>query len=636
MKAIPRLLLLPLLLTALIAMLITSWQIPAMLARPLILAALLGAAVLIFVRPIYLLGRYLLLGETDSAPGSASRMDMIPAHFKPPVQAGEFISRLQAPAESRIEVGVLFVGAGPASLAGAIRLAQLLQEAPKLRGSLGEYPIVVIEKGKYPGAHLLSGAVVNPVAFRRLFPDLRDTDLPFLGPVTNEALYLLTERHAFRSPLIPPPMRSRGYYVASLSKVGDWLAEKAEALGVTILNETAGVKLLVENGVVRGVCTGDRGLDKEGNRLPNSEAGSEMAAKVTLLGEGTTGHLTQAAIEHFGLKRTNPQSYALGVKEVWEVPKPLTKVIHTMGWPLRNQMRFREFGGSFVYPMGPHMISLGLVLGMGYSDASLSVHDLMQQMKRHPLFQQMLSAVQRIGWGAKTIPEGGFYSLPDRLNVPGALLVGDAAGFVNVPALKGIHYAMWSGILAAEAIFELLKAGVDPGAPHALDNYDRAVKASFVWRDLYRVRNMRQSFQYGFAPGVILAGLMTVTDGIFPGWRFRTGADSEQALFRGSRTYPPPDGVLTFDKLSSVYVSGNRSRDNQPTHLRIQPRVSEEVGEAWIHMCPASVYEWGVVSNGQKVVRVNPTNCIQCGAISAKGGRLTPPEGGSGPEYTLM
>lgn len=636
MKAIPRLLLLPLLLTALIAMLITSGQIPAMLARPLILAALLGVAVLIFVRPIYLLGRYLLLGETDSAPGSASRMDMIPAHFKPPVQAGEFISRLQAPAESRIEVGVLFVGAGPASLAGAIRLAQLLQEAPKLRGSLGEYPIVVIEKGKYPGAHLLSGAVVNPVAFRHLFPNLQDSDLPFFGPVTNEALYLLTERHAFRSPLTPPPMRSRGYYVASLSKVGDWLAEKAEALGVTILNETAGVKLLVENGVVRGVRTGDRGLDKEGNRLPNSEAGSEIAAKVTLLGEGTTGHLTQAAIEHFGLKRTNPQSYALGVKEVWEVPKPLTKVIHTMGWPLRSQMRFREFGGSFVYPMGPNIISLGLVVGLDYADASLSVHDLLQQMKTHPLFRKMLAGGQRVAWGAKTIPEGGLYSLPDRLSVPGAVLLGDAAGFVNVPALKGIHYAMWSGILAAEAIFACLKAGTDPSAANALAGYDKAVKESFIWRDLYRVRNMRQSFQYGFAPGVILAGLMTMTGGRFPGWRFRGEADSEQPLSLGSRTYPRPDAMTTFDKLSSVYASGNKSRDNQPSHLRIQQRVPEEVGEAWIHMCPAQVYEWATREEGQGVVKVNASNCVQCGAISAKGGRLTPPEGGSGPEYTLM
>lgn len=561
--------------------------------------------------------------------------DTIPAHFRPPVQEGEFVARPQAPAEEQIQVGILFVGAGPASLAGAIRLAQLLDEAPKVKESLGEFPIVVIEKGKYPGAHLVSGSVINPVAFRRLFPDLQDADLPFFGPVEKEALYLLTEHHAIRSPFIPPPMRNHGNYVASLSKVAAWLAERGEALGVTLLNETAGAKLLVEDGAVRGVRTGDMGLDREGNPLPGYQPGSEIVAQVTVLGEGATGHLTQAATEHFGMARANPQGYSLGVKEVWEAPRPLDRVIHTMGWPLRSRPRFREFGGSFVYPMGPSMVSLGLVVGLGYADASLSVHDLLQEMKAHPLFQGILAGGRRLAWGAKTIPEGGFHSLPDRLSVPGALLLGDAAGFVNVPALKGIHYAMWSGILAAEAIAASLRAGAALGTPQALSAYDETVRASFIWTDLHGVRNMRPAFQYGLLPGVLLAGLMSLTGGRFPDGRFRVEADSAQPLFMGSRSYPRPDGALTFDKLDSVYASGNRSRENQPNHLRVQTRVPEVVGEAWIRMCPAHVYEWGVDPDGERVVAVNPSNCIQCGAISAKGGRLTPPEGGSGPEYTL-
>lgn len=568
--------------------------------------------------------------------GSGRGKGAIPAHFRPPVQESEFISPLEAPAEERIEVGVLFVGAGPASLAGAIRLAQLLEESPQVRASLGDFPILVIEKGKYPGAHLVSGAVVNPVAFHRLFPDLEDAELPFYGPVGKEALYFLTARTAIRSPFIPPPMRNHGNFVASLSKVGGWLAKKAEALGVTLLNETAGVKLLVEDGAVRGVRTGDMGLDREGNPLPGFQPGSEIVAQVTVLGEGGTGHLTQAAVDHFGMARTNPQGYSLGVKEVWEVPDPLDRVIHTLGWPLRSRSRFREFGGSFVYPMGPEMISLGLVVGLDYADASLSVHDLLQQMKTHPLFRRMLAGGRRLAWGAKTIPEGGFYALPDRLSVPGALLLGDAAGFVNVPALKGIHYAMWSGILAAETVSACLKAGLRPTAPGALSGYDEAVRASFIWGDLYRVRNMRQAFKYGLLPGVVLAGLMSVTDGRLPAWRFQAEEDSAQPLFLGSRSYPRPDGELTFDKLDSVYASGNRSREDQPNHLCIQARVPEEVGEAWINMCPASVYEWGVAPEGGKMVEVNPSNCVQCGAITAKGGRLTPPEGGSGPEYTLM
>ncbi len=343
-----------------------------------------------------------------------------------------------------------------------------------------------------------------------------------------------------------------------------------------------------------------------------------------------------ALIEHFGLHGPNPQIYALGVKEVWDVARPLDRVIHTMGWPLRWGKQAAEFGGSFVYPLGEKQVSIGLVAGLDYADASLSVHDLLQQLKLHPLIRPILEGGARAehGWGAKAIPEGGFYALPRQLSLTGALLTGDSAGFVNVPALKGIHYAMWSGILAAETIFDVLKAGGDPTALGALAVYDTAVRRSFIWRDLYRVRNMRQAFHAGLLPGALLATAMTATRGAFPGGRFKSEPDAQHPVAAGCRVYPKPDGKLTFDKLSSVYASGNRTRDTQPSHLLVRSDVPEELGNAWINMCPAAVYEWATDEEGRKRLRVNAPNCVQCGAISAKGGRLTPPEGGSGPEYT--
>lgn len=562
-------------------------------------------------------------------------MSNIPAQFKAPVIPDEFISVITDDPDNRVDAGVLFVGAGPASLAGAIRLGQLLSEEPELMESLGEIPIAIIEKGKYPGAHLLSGAVVNPISFRTLFPDMEDSDFPFFGSVDGEAVYYLTKKGSFRLPT-PPTMHNSGNYVASISKMAQWLAEKAEESGVMIFNEMSGVKLLVENEIVKGVRTEDKGLDKDGNPLGNFQPGSDILAKVTVLGEGTTGHLSMELIDHFKLKRENPQIYALGVKEIWEVPNPLDRVIHTMGWPLRGSKKFGEFGGSFIYPMGDKKVSLGLVVGLDYADATLSVHDLLQELKIHPLVKKILNGGKRTddGWGAKTIPEGGYYAIPERLNVPGALLVGDSAGLVNVPALKGIHYAMMSGIMAAESIYSNLKENKDLSAVNALDNYDEAIRNSFIIKDLYKVRNMRQVFQDGFLKGFILAGLMTVTGGLLPGGRFKSHHDSEKELFIGKdRSYPKPDSKYIFDKLSSVYASGNRTRDNQPDHIRIQKDIPEAIGEAWINMCPAQVYEWDE-KNGQKVLRTDPSNCVQCGAITSKGGRLTPPEGGGGPEYT--
>ena len=554
------------------------------------------------------------------APRYFLRMSDIPARYAPQVDPSEFIVAPEAGPDERIDVGVLFVGGGPAGLAGAIKLAQLLETTPGLKEKFGEVPIAVVEKGKYPGAHLVSGAVVNPVAFHELFPAMSPSDLPFRGPVTGEAVYYLTESGSARIPT-PPTMKNHGYYSASISEMARWLAERAEALGVMLLNETTAEKLLMKDGVVVGIKSGDKGLGRDGQPLSNYEPGAEIHAQVTVLCEGVIGHLTAALVEKLGIQGANPQCYALGVKEIWDVPKPLDRVIHTMGWPLRGGAEWREFGGSFIYPMGEKQVAVGLVVGLDNADASLSVHDLLQQLKQHPLVKPILEGGTRNekGWGAKTIPEGGFYALPRKLAVPGALITGDAAGFVNVPSLKGIHYAMKSGIMAAEAIAA--------GTPEA---YDAAVRASFIVEDLYRVRNMRAAFGSGFVPGAALAGLMTVTGGAFPGWKFDNGRDADHPVREGTRTYDKPDGTLTFDKLSSVYASGNRTRDTQPNHLRVRTDVPKTVGDAWIAMCPAAVYEWGEAG-----LVINAPNCVQCGAITAKGGRFTPPEGGSGPEYTL-
>jgi len=555
-----------------------------------------------------------------------------PADYAPPFDARDYVAAPTDPDDERIEVGVLIVGAGPAGLACAIRLGQLLEAAPEVRERLGEVPVAVLEKGKQPGSHLLSGAVVNPRALRRLFKGRKRIDeMPFHGPVEHESVYYLTPRRALRIPT-PPTMKNDGNYVASLSQLARWLAEQAEAGGAMILPETSAVKLLAADGRVRGVRTGDKGRGREAEPLGNFEPGADLVARVTVLAEGTQGHLTGVALNRFGLAGENPQVWALGVKEVWKVARPLDRVIHTMGWPLRGASKYREFGGSFIYPMGEDMVTLGMVVGLDYRDVELSVHDLLQELKTHPLVRKLLDGGERVAWGAKTIPEGGFLSLPKQLHAPGLLICGDGAGLVNVPALKGIHYAIESGSLAAEAAFGALQRGQTPSTPGTLAVYDEALRQSFVWKDLQEVRNMRQAFGRGFWLGGALAGAMTATKGHFPPGSTRTERDSEQELIRTDRaqSYPAADGKLTFDKLSSVFAAGNKTRDDQPNHIVIRRDVPPELARMWERMCPAQVYE--ATGNG---VDITPSNCVQCGAITAKGGRLTPPEGGSGPEYTV-
>jgi electron-transferring-flavoprotein dehydrogenase len=558
----------------------------------------------------------------------------VPARYPPPWRVEEAIARPTDP--DPIEVGILIVGAGPAGLACAIRLGQLLRDDPATAKRLGEVPVALVEKGKQPGSHLLSGAVVNPRGLRRLFDGSRRfDDMPHYDEVAHESVYFLTEKRAFRIPA-PPPMRNHGNYIVSLSQLGRFLGAEAEAAGATILAETPATRLLVADGRVRGVRTGDRGRGRAGEELGNFEPGSDLLARVTVLAEGTQGHLTGAAIERFGLQGASPQVWALGVKEVWQVAKPLDRVIHTMGWPLRSGKRYREFGGSFVYPMGRDLVTIGMVVGLDYRDAELSVHDVLQQLKTHTRIRRILDGGERLEWGAKTIPEGGFLALPKRLNAPGLLLCGDGVGMVNVPALKGIHYALESGRLAAEAAYTALQPGESAGRRGALDRYDEAVRESYIWSDLKRVRNVRPAFSRGFWLGSMLAGGAIASFGKLPPKDEQLELDTEQELIATGRAaaYPKPDGKLTFDKLSSVFASGNKTRDDQPSHIRIETRVPRDVAELWARMCPAQVYELGTADAGKVEVKVTPSNCVQCGAITAKGGRLTPPEGGSGPEYT--
>ena len=561
-----------------------------------------------------------------------------PAAYPPPFSTSEVVAAPTDPANERIEVGVLIVGAGPAGLACAIRLGQLLEGSPETTERLGEVPVAVVEKGKAPGSHLLSGAVMNPRAIRRLFRDrLTMNDVPNYGEVHGEAVYLLSKGTSVRIPP-PPTMRNHGNYVVSVSQLARFLAEQAEAAGVAVLPETDAQKLLVADGLVRGVRTGDKGLGRDGKPLGAYEPGSDIAARVTVLAEGTQGHLTGAAIDHFGLEGAQPQIWALGVKEVWKVPRPLRHIVHTMGWPLRKRAKYGEFGGSFIYPMGDDMVSLGFVAGLESRDVEFSVHDVLQELKTHRVVRKILRDGERIGWGAKTITEGGHHALPRRFHAPGLLLAGESAGLVNVPTLKGIHYAIESGIMAAEAAFRALQRGESPTRVGAFDRYDEELRASYVVKDLFEVRNMRQAFDKGFFVGGGLASAMTVTKGKLPPFDLLSEPNAERTLLRTGRAaqYPKPDGKLTFDKLSSVFLSGNRTRDDQPNHIRIQRTVPRELAEAWMHMCPAQVYEVGAeAGDGLVHVDVNPSNCVQCGAISAKGGRLTPPEGGSGPEYTL-
>lgn len=557
-----------------------------------------------------------------------------PSEFPPPFDVADAIGPPTDPEDERIEVGIAIVGGGPAGLACANKLMQLLEDEPELTERLGEVPVAVVEKGKVAGAHLLSGANMRPSAMEELFPDLPKEEWPVFQEVTKDAVYLLTSKAALPLKPMPPNFRNHGNYVTSVSKLGRFLADKAEEAGVYILSETAATKLLVSDRVVKGVRSGDRGRGKEGEELGNFEPGSDVVAKATVLAEGTVGHLSYAAYDYFDLHGADPMRWELGVKEVWEVAKPLDRVIHTMGWPLRKSPKYNEFGGSFIYPMGEDKLCIGLVAGLDYTDATFSVHDALQLLKTHPFVKNLLEGGKRVAWGAKTIPSGGYFAMPKRLAVPGMVIAGDAASMVNVPTLKGVHYAMHAGMFAAESIVAALKED-----SVNFEAYDEKVHNSLIEKDLFESRNMRQPFSKGFFLGGAFASAMTITKGNFPGghWKQEHDSEVEMELGKASDMYVKPDNELTFAKLDSVFLSGNATRDDAPNHVRIQTKVPREIAQTWVSMCPAQVYEIPEeqLENGTATVDVHVTasNCVQCGAITAKGGRLTLPEGGDGPLY---
>lgn len=548
---------------------------------------------------------------------------ILPIRHQPDLPLDKLILR-DPPSPEAIEMDVVIVGAGPAGLSCAIELARLGKQDQESGGHTSDLNIAVLEKAGSLGEHNLSGAVVNPSAFRELFPDIAAEDLPFRQPVEAEAVYLLTERRAQRIPT-PPTMHNRDYYTASICEIVRWLGERAEGLGINLFTGFPVDGLLVEGNTVRGVRTTPAGLDRSRQPTGDYTEPTDLTARVTVLAEGTRGHLSQAYRQWQKVGSPNPQLFALGVKEVWETTRPLDRVVHTLGWPLPTD----AFGGSFMYPLGPNQIAIGLVVGLDYHQAGLDVHQLLQQMKLHPFFRQYLEGGQLLEWGAKTIPEGGYHSLPDRRYGDGVLTVGDAAGFVDVPSLKGIHYAMQSGIYAARASFSALRTGA--ATAEALASYDRMVNESYIASDLHRTRNMRLAFKDGFFIGGAKAGLMTVTGGRFPGGKIDMAADAFAPRAVTPERPFTPDNVLTFGKLDAVFKSGNATRDTIPSHLLVGQDIPPEVADFYAHLCPAGVYER--VGNE---LRVNPPNCVDCKATDVLGPRWTPREGGSGPKYRLM
>lgn len=553
----------------------------------------------------------------------------------------------------RIDVDVLFVGAGPASLSGALHLAQLVSAHNQLAGSEKrlDVSIAVLEKGREVGAHSLSGAVLDPRALAELIPNFEELGAPLDAPVREDQVWLLTERSRFKLPIIPPPLRNHGNYVISLGRLVRWLAALVEKAGVDIFPEFPATELLIEDDQVVGIRTADRGINKSGQPKPNYEPGVEIRAKVTVLGEGPRGSLTKQLIERFHLDRgRNPQVYSIGIKELWEIPEgrilPGT-VIHTLGFPLDC----RTFGGGFLYGGSQNQVSIGLVVGLSYEDPTLDPHAEFQRWKTHASIRAILQDGKLVRYGAKALPEGGLYSIPQPY-VAGSLIVGDSAGFLNSQRLKGIHLAMKSGMLAAETILQAILA--NDFSSERLSDFERRLRQSWIYEELYRVRNFHQAMEKGLGIGTVLAGLQFISGGrgikdpmtTLPGHkRMRKLAEYSP---RGRQRKQPVryDGTLTFDKLSDVFYSGTSHEEDQPCHLRIADfdichhRCPEEYGNPCQFFCPASVYEMVEAANGRKRLQINASNCVHCKTCDIMDPyqiiTWVPPEGGGGPNYLTL
>ena len=568
--------------------------------------------------------------------------------FRKPVSG---ISRPQ------MEADIVIVGGGPAGMACAIRLSQLIgQHNEKNSGSqLSKENIYVLEKSREIGQHCLSGALLDPRAMRELLPGF-EKEAPIDAEVSKESVYFLTKNGKLKSPITPPPLRDHGNYVISLNRFVKWMGSKVEESGITIFTGFAGSELLLDGGRVIGVQTDDKGVDKQNQPKSNFEPGYDLKAKLVILAEGTRGSLTKQLVARFNLERgRNPQSYGVGVKELWEVPSGRIapgEVIYTMGWPLTS----KEYGGAWIYGGKDNIVSLGFVTGLDYPDPRLDPQRVLQEFKRHRFISKLLAGGKMIRYGAKALPYGGWWAIPPVAG-DGWMILGDSAGFLNSQRLKGIHLAIKSGMLAAETAFEALKKG-DFSAT-TLGEFQTRVENSWIKDELWKVRNFHQGFEHGFWAGMFNAALQQITGGrglrdrywSKPGYEHMkklaelpaNGGDEAHLLgpYKG-------DGKLTFDKLTDLYHSSTKHEEDQPAHLIIhdtdicEHRCIREFGSPCQNFCPANVYEMmddSSAPNGKRI-SLNPSNCVHCKTCDIADPyqiiTWVPPEGGGGPNYDGM
>jgi electron-transferring-flavoprotein dehydrogenase len=539
-----------------------------------------------------------------------------------------------------MEFDVVIVGAGPSGLAAAIRLRQLAEEKGR------EISVCVIEKGSEVGAHILSGAVLEPRALAELFPDWQERGAPLNTPVASDQFLLLGKSGAMKLPP-PPQMNNHGNYIVSLGNVCRWLAEQAEAMGVEIYPGFAAAEVLyAEDGQVRGVATGDMGIGKDGEQTGNYQPGFELYAKQTIFAEGCRGSLTKTLFKKFDLRdEAGDQTYGIGIKELWEVKPENHKpghVTHTIGWPMDSG----TYGGSFLYHLEDNQVAVGFVIGLDYTNPYLSPFDEFQRFKTHPKIRPTFEGGRRIAYGARAINEGGFQSIP-KLTFAGGLLIGCTAGFLNVPKIKGSHTAMKSGMLAAETVFDVVTGD---GEATDISAYETAIKASWIWDELYRVRNIRPSFKWGMWAGLLYSAIDTY---LFRGrapWTFKHHADHttlKKAADASKIDYPAPDGEVSFDKLSSVFISNTNHEENQPAHLTLKDEkvpISVNLAEydsPEQRYCPAGVYEIVAEDDGSNPqLQINAQNCVHCKTCDIKDPtqniNWVVPEGAGGPNYPNM
>jgi len=559
----------------------------------------------------------------------------------------------------QLEADVLIVGAGPAGLGCALHLANLIKKHNQSGAGppLSAENIYVLEKGREIGAQQLSGAIMNPKALAELVPDFQ-TSAPLDTPVTDSAALFFTQGSSFRFPITPPPFQNRGNYVVSLNKIVKWLGGLVESAGVNVFKEFGGAELVYQNGAVAGVITEDKGLDKDGRPKDNYTPGYELRAKVTVLAEGTRGSLTKKLVAEKKLDNLNPQSYGIGIKELWEVQPGRAApgyVAHTLGWPVSAEM----YGGGWIYGLSNNRLSIGLVIALEYGDPQFDPHAAFQTWKTHPFMCRLLEGGKLIRYGAKSLPYGGWYAMP-RNTVDGVLIIGDSGSFLDSQRLKGIHLAMKSGMLAAETIFEALRAG--DTTTKTLGGFQKRVEQSYIRDEMWKVRNFHQSFQHGMLRGLLHAAVQQITGGrglVDPmraeeGYKhYRKLTGTPQAL-RNSPQRFKGDGLLTFDRLTDVYHSGTRHNDDQPCHLHIlDPSVCvtkcvEEYGNPCQYFCPAAVYEMAgeagraAAASGRESLRlkINFPNCVHCKTCDIADPYQiidwVVPEGGGGPNYEGM